>query len=178
VITRLLILWLLSESPQHGYRIKKILDEDSLRFWFPIEVGSIYSALATMLRGGLVEQESVEREGLRPERTRYRITKKGRDRLKELLRRAWREIPRMGDAFQFALSARSELDEKEVNALFLERAKALRQRLIQLDRAAPSAPASEMVERLRVITRAELDWVESKVDLDKLGVVAGGKGRS
>src|SRR6266576_2925156 len=114
-LTRLLILWLLSEGPLHGYRIKKILDEPSLRFWFPVEVGSIYAVIGSLVRGGFVEKEAVEREGLRPERTRYKVTRLGRTHFQDLLRQAWRDLPKLADPLNVGLAARSELTENEIN---------------------------------------------------------------
>ena len=97
MLTRLLVLWLLSEQSHHGYRIKKILDDEALRFWFPVEYASIYAVLRSLVRAGYVESVAVEREGQRPERTRYAITREGRRHLSELLERAWRELPAVGD---------------------------------------------------------------------------------
>jgi DNA-binding PadR family transcriptional regulator len=160
ILTRLLILWLLSEAPLHGYRIKKILDDESLRFWFPIEVGSIYAVLRSLVKGSFVTVVAVEREGQRPERTRYAITREGREHLTELLARAWRELPSPADPFQLALAARSELTEAEVERLLAERIDALRDRTAALEQLARSAPALAMVERQRALTRAELEWAE------------------
>jgi DNA-binding PadR family transcriptional regulator len=166
-MTKLVILWLLSEGPLHGYRIKRILDDGSLRFWFPIEVGSIYSVLRSLERAGYVETEVVEREGLRPERTRYRITKSGRQHFEALLRDAWRKPALPSDTIDLALAARSELGEEEADALLQERADVLRARLQELDRIAPSAPAAEMVDRARALTEAELKWVEDVIKKDR-----------
>jgi DNA-binding PadR family transcriptional regulator len=157
----MLILWLLAEQSLHGYRIKRILDEASLRYWFPVEIGSIYGALASLVRGGFIEPVAVEREGQRPERTRYRILKEGRKHLRELLHQSWSELPRLGDPIHMALAARSELDEAEVAHLLAEREGALEQRLLDLDQIASSAPAPEMATRARALTRAELEWVRS-----------------
>jgi DNA-binding PadR family transcriptional regulator len=162
VLTRLLVLWLLSEQPLHGYRIKKILDDDALRFWFPVEYASIYAVLRSLVRGGYVETVAVEREGQRPERTRYAITPEGRRHLVELLERAWRELPPAGDALALALAARSDLeDERRVQELLAERRDALSERLGRLDALARSAPAPEMVDRRRALTEAELEWTEN-----------------
>lgn len=156
-----LILWLLSEQPLHGYRIKRILDEASLRFWFQLEVGSIYAALASLCKQGLIVQEAVEREGKRPERTRYRITNDGRAALQDLVRDAWTDLPKLADPVNAAFAASSELDPAEIDGLMKLRQDALSARLEELDRLGPSAPAREMVERLRVLTQAEIDWIES-----------------
>lgn len=163
MLTRLLILWLLSESPLHGYRIKKILDDETLRFWFPVEYGSIYSVLRTLERQGHVRALAVEREGARPARTRYAITREGREHLRELLRTAWRELPSPAEPFQLALAARSELAEEEVEELLAERRAALDARLTHLDEVARSAPAGEMAERQRALTLAELGWIEQQM---------------
>jgi DNA-binding PadR family transcriptional regulator len=163
-LTRLLILWLLSEAPLHGYRIKKILDDEGLRFWFPIELGSIYAVLRSLVSGGYVTVVAVEREGQRPERTRYAVTREGREHLRELLARAWRELPSPADPFQLALAARSELSEAEVEELLLERVAALEERISQLDRLARSAPALAMVERQLAVTTAELDWARAHLE--------------
>jgi DNA-binding PadR family transcriptional regulator len=162
MLTRLLILWLLSEQSLHGYRIKKILDDESLGFWFPIEFGSIYAVLRSLVKGGYVETAAVEQEGRRPQRTRYAITPAGRRHFAELLERAWQELPSPADPFALALAARSDLaDERRVPELLGERASALRTRLEQLDELARSAPAAEMVERQRALTTAELTWAET-----------------
>ncbi|MGV3616142.1 MAG: PadR family transcriptional regulator [Fimbriimonas sp.] len=163
MITRLVILWLLSEQPLHGYRIKRILADASLRYWFPLETGSIYAVLRTLATAGHIETEVVEREGLRPERTQFRITKAGRVHFQDLLRKAWREPGRSSDTFHLALAARSELEETEVRDLLAQRAEALRARLEELERVAASAPAPEMVERTRLLTQAELTWIESLI---------------
>ncbi len=161
MLTRLLVLWLLSEQPLHGYRIKKILDDDGLRFWFPVEYASIYAVLRSLVRGGHVEAVAVEREGQRPERTRYAITAEGRRHLSELLERAWRELPAVGDPLGLALAARSDLeDESRVPELLATRREALRERLSTLDVQARSAPAAEMVTRQRALAEAELRWTD------------------
>lgn len=163
MLTRLLILWLLSEGSLHGYRIKKILDDETLRFWFPVEYGSIYAVLRTLERHGYVRALAVEREGQRPARTRYEITREGREHLRDLLRTAWRELPSPAEPFQLALAARSELPEEEVEQLLAERQEALRERLAHLDKLARSAPAPEMAARQRAFTLTELDWVEQQI---------------
>ncbi len=164
LITRLIILWLLSERPLHGYRIKRILADVALRHWFPIETGSIYSVLKTLAAAGLVETEIVEREGQRPERTQFRITQAGREHYRELLRRAWTEVGRSSESFHLALAARSDLDESEIPELLAIRVKSLRQRISELEMASNSAPALAMVEHSRALTLADLTWTESELE--------------
>lgn len=119
--------------------------------------------LRSLVKSGFVEAIAVEREGRRPERTRYAITREGRRHLSELLERAWRELPSPGDPFALALAARSDLqDERRVPELLGERIVALRERLARLEELARAAPAQEMVERQRALARAELAWAEGQ----------------
>jgi DNA-binding PadR family transcriptional regulator len=158
VVTRLLVLWLLAERPLHGYRIKRILEDDALAFWFPIEFASIYSVLRTLERHGYVTSLAVEQEGARPQRTKYAITAAGRRYLVELLEQSWRALPPPGAAVDAALAARPELAPEQLPALVRERADALRARLALLDRVGAGAPSGELLTRQRILVEAELRW--------------------
>lgn len=164
MLTRLLILWLLSEQSLHGYRIKRILDEETLAVWFPTRVGSIYAVLRTLVREGQVEAVAVEREGQRPERTRYAITAQGRRHFEELLRRAWASLPRFADPIDAAVASLPELEESEIDELLRERVESLRLRLAELERFERGAPAPEIVERRRALLEAELSWTETMLE--------------
>jgi DNA-binding PadR family transcriptional regulator len=158
VVTRILVLWLLAERPLHGYRIKRILEDDALAFWFPIEFASIYSVLRTLERHGYVSSVGVEQEGARPQRTKYAITPAGRGYLTGLLEKSWRGLPPPGTAVDAALVARPELAADQLPALVGERADALRERLGILDRVAAGSPSAELVTRQRLLIEAELQW--------------------
>jgi DNA-binding PadR family transcriptional regulator len=166
-LSRMVILWLLSEGPLHGYRIKRILEDEGLGFWFPIDYASIYTVLRTLAKGGLIKAAAVEREGQRPERTRFRITREGRRHLAELLEQAWREPRGLADPLQLALAARSELTEDSIQSLLMERVASLQTRLESLERMARSAPAVEMVDRQMALTQAELGWARTQVRSDR-----------
>ncbi|MCH7719785.1 MAG: PadR family transcriptional regulator [Planctomycetes bacterium] len=159
MLTRLLILWLLAEGPMHGYRIKKVLEDESLRFWFPVAFASIYSMLRTLVRQGHARIAAREREGRRPQRTLYRLTPSGRKHYAELLRAAWRTPPSPANPVNLALAAFGDLDDAEVRTLQRQRTDALEHRLERLDGLARSAPAGEIVERERAIAVAELKWL-------------------
>jgi len=74
-------LGMLTDGPASGYDMKKCF-ESSFGHFFPAGYGSIYPALATLARNGLVEFENVEQDG-RPDRKVYSITEKGRAALME-----------------------------------------------------------------------------------------------
>jgi DNA-binding PadR family transcriptional regulator len=157
VLTRILVLWLLSEGPLHGYRIRKVLRDDVMGFWFAVEDAAIYSLLRTLVREGRAREGDEERAGKRSRRL-YAITREGRAHLRDLLRRAVREPDLGGDVLDAALAARSELDEGEVPALLAARAAALRERLARLSALEAGAPDPSMVGRARGRLRAELRW--------------------
>jgi DNA-binding PadR family transcriptional regulator len=163
VRTRLLVLWLLAEGPLHGYRVRKVLADGGLRFWFPVEAASVYAVLRTLVRKGWARVAGTERAGARPARTVYAITPAGRAGYRALLRRALGSLRSPDDPVHVALAAEGDLEEAEVRALLRARAAALEERLralVLLQRAAPSAA---MVERERSLARAELRWVRREL---------------
>ena len=72
-------LGMLTDGPASGYDMKKCF-ESSFGHFFPAGYGSIYPALATLARNGMVELEEVPQEG-KPDRKVYSITAKGREEL-------------------------------------------------------------------------------------------------
>jgi len=72
-------LGMLTDGEASGYDMKKCF-ESSFGHFFPAGYGSIYPALATLARDGLVEFEQVPQDG-RPDRKVYHLTDKGREAL-------------------------------------------------------------------------------------------------
>ena len=76
-------LGMLTDGPASGYDMKKCF-ESSFGHFFPAGYGSIYPALATLARNGLVEFEEIPQDG-KPDRKVYSITVKGREALMKSL---------------------------------------------------------------------------------------------
>ncbi len=74
-------LGMLTDGEASGYDMKKCF-ESSFGHFFPAGYGSIYPALSTLARNGLVEFELVAQDG-KPDRKVYNITDKGREALIE-----------------------------------------------------------------------------------------------
>ena len=72
-------LGMLTDGPASGYDMKKCF-ESSFGHFFPAGYGSIYPALATLARNGMVEFEEVLQDG-KPDRKVYTITEPGRQEL-------------------------------------------------------------------------------------------------
>ena len=74
-------LGMLTDGEASGYDMKKCF-ESSFGHFFPAGYGSIYPALSTLARNGLVEFEQIPQDG-KPDRKVYNITEKGREALME-----------------------------------------------------------------------------------------------
>jgi DNA-binding PadR family transcriptional regulator len=160
MLVRLLVLWLLSEQPLHGYRIKRALDDEGVAFWFPVEFASVYSLLRTLVKQGHAEELGLEQEGARPERMLYRISRKGRAHYRDLLERAWSEPEPPGERVLVALAALPDLAPERLQAALQRRKAALTERLAQCAALADAAPEPAMVQRTLALTRADLKWLE------------------
>lgn len=95
----LILLGLLKESPKHGYEIKKKIRE-ILYLFAGIDLKSIYYPLRVFEKKGLVVRHT-DKQGRRPERFIYVLTKKGQDRFIELLNKSFLNFKRP----QFSLDA-------------------------------------------------------------------------
>jgi DNA-binding PadR family transcriptional regulator len=88
----LLFLGLLKESPKHGYdikiRIKKVLS-----LFAGVSLKSIYYPLQVFEKNGLVVKR-ISREGRRPQRFVYALTKRGEARFNELLSKSLLDFTR------------------------------------------------------------------------------------
>jgi len=161
MLTRLLILWLLSERSHHGYSIKKILADPTLSIWFPIDYASIYSMLRSLVKEGNARKVVTEKAGNRPKRTVFEITPQGRKRYADLLRDAWKNPVSPTDNIQIALGASGDLPEQEVVELSNQRLNALKIRLKKLNNSRTSAPDEAMVEREVARIKGEISWLKS-----------------
>jgi DNA-binding PadR family transcriptional regulator len=169
MVVRLLILWLLSEGPLHGYGLKRAITAGGMAFWFPVEDASIYSALRTLLKRGHIKVSSEEREGNRPERTSYAITREGRAEYARLLEGALASLDPPASALCASLCAEPDFKEGAFQRGLEARAQALRARLGELRAMKRAAPTPELVERERMLAQAELKWCEGLLAKEKGG---------
>ncbi|WP_206458306.1 PadR family transcriptional regulator [Anaerovorax sp. IOR16] len=74
---------LLRFGPQHGYQIKKLMEEQ-LEDFTQIKLPTVYYHLEKMELAGLITANR-DKQGARPEKTVYQISNTGADKFKELL---------------------------------------------------------------------------------------------
>ena len=82
--TELVILGLLKRQPAHGYELLRSVRTQHMSEYMHVAPSGLYKALARLEDQGCVTARA-EREGNRPERQTYSITRKGEARLEKLL---------------------------------------------------------------------------------------------
>lgn len=81
---QLAVLGFLAERAYHGYELTKTI-ERKMGVWTDIKFGSVYNALATLLRSRCVERQWEPASPGKPARAIYSITDRGRAKLVHLL---------------------------------------------------------------------------------------------
>jgi DNA-binding PadR family transcriptional regulator len=122
----LAVLSCLAERPMHPYEIANTLRERGKDASIKINYGSLYTVVESLLRRGLIEERETVREGRRPERTVYGITRAGRaehdDWLGEMISRPSAEFTQ----FEAALSLMGGLPSDDVVPMLEQRRTLLR----------------------------------------------------
>jgi DNA-binding PadR family transcriptional regulator len=126
ITTRILLLSLLSTRAMHGYELRQVMEARHMHRWANIQYGSIYRGLQQMTREGLLMEDGEEREGNRPPRTVFKITEKGKEELKNLLRQVWKEPALLADPVDLALSLVMHLPKEEIIDLLQQRLEVIR----------------------------------------------------
>src|SRR4051794_14323820 len=101
----LAVLALLWERPMHPYEMSLTLRERRKDESVKLNFGSLYSVVDSLVKHGLIEAASTERDGNRPTRTVYRLTDPGAteaiDWLTDLVRTPTKEFPQFEAALSF-----------------------------------------------------------------------------
>lgn len=159
-------LSLLVEEPMHPYEMYQLLiarHEDRL---VKVRPGTLYHAVGRLEEQGLVESVGTDREGNRPERTTYRISKTGRkaltQRLQDMLATAAYEYP----AFPLAVAEAHNLPAGVVIELLELRLAGLQEQLDLLLRG-EDVVINKKIDRKywidiqfqQTMLRSEIGWI-------------------
>jgi DNA-binding PadR family transcriptional regulator len=123
--TRLLVLGVVRETgPVHGYDLRRELLSWGAEEWANVTPGSVYNALKTLVREGMLEVVGTDRQGARPERTTYRLTDEGEEDLRRRLREnPWQSglpnHPLLAGLAFLPLFPRDELANQDLEGVFL-----------------------------------------------------------
>ena len=154
----LAVLALLWERPMHPYEMSMTLRERRKDESVKLNFGSLYSVVDSLVKHGLIEAASTERDGNRPTRTVYRLTDAGAteaiDWLTDLVRTPAKEFPQ----FEAALSFLPLLGPDDVVRLLRLRQATLERTLAGLRAGVDESPrwACRRSSRSRAPTRSPI----------------------
>jgi DNA-binding PadR family transcriptional regulator len=176
---RILVLGVIHGAGQaHGYQVRRELLTWRADAWASVAPGSIYQALRTLSKRGLLEPIGVESGGGGPERTVYRITPDGETEFFHLLRVTLTDPGSGTEALNAAFTFLHLLSRAELPSLLAYRASALQARLVEMEPADGWAPASKPPQIDAVValytaqTRAEIEWAQDLADRIRDGAYA------
>ena len=157
---------LMRYGPQHGYRIRQIMEEEIADF-ARIKLPTIYYHLEKLLEKGCVSAVE-ERDGNRPEKTVYRITEEGRKYFLILLHRLLSEEYCSELPYDGVLYFSEHTEEGEILAGLMRRKEDMERRLAELEahrkvsmRVVPpegKRGAELIFSHHQVHLQAELEW--------------------
>ncbi|MFF2552065.1 PadR family transcriptional regulator [Nocardia sp. NPDC058058] len=193
--TRLLVLAVVRLlGPVHGYDVRRELLSWHADDWANVKPGSVYGALNTLARDGLISVGEVGQEGARPERTTYRLTPEGEKQFGEMLRDALFDADQLKHPYfatvalfphapkQDVIAAlRSRILKFEAALVFLEREE---ERILAGSGKPEEAEPYHVADAIRLSadhTRADLEWSRrtlARIERGELDVWTDGKGGS
>jgi DNA-binding PadR family transcriptional regulator len=175
----LAVLVLLFERPMHPYEMAATLKQRGKEQSIKLRYGSLYTVIGQLQREAFIESIGTERDGGRPERTTYRLTKAGEAEMNSWLRSLVSEPAKEYPQFEAALSLLPALPPQDAQSLLRERLGRLDEReqhiRAEIDEAAAmSLPALFLVESQYALAllKAEKSYVKSlvhSIDSGELG---------
>ena len=170
--TRLLVLGVVKLfQPVHGYVVRRELISWRAQEWASVQPGSIYNALKTLTRDGLLEVASTDQVGGRPERTTYRLTTAGTEEFHTLLREEWWNVRTPVDPMMAAVSFLSALSRAEAISALEHRIAQIHGMVRQLefaidghDGAESPLHVREMMRLMNARVAAEIAWSEQFIE--------------
>ena len=167
----LAVLVLLYERPMHPYEMAATLRERRKEDSIKLRYGSLYTVIELLLRAGFIAEKKTTREGNRPERTVYEITKAGesemRGWMREIVSTPVKEYPQFeaGLSLLPALPPEQATDVLETRVAFLKKDVAQIKADLQQAKAMelPSLFSIETEYRLAVL-ETELTYVEKLIE--------------
>jgi DNA-binding PadR family transcriptional regulator len=162
----LAVLSLLCERPMHPYDLAATLRRRAKASSIKLSCGSLYAVTGRLEAAGFISAREKTRQGARPLRTIYALTKTGEAKLHEWLRELLRTPLKEYSQFEAGLSLMHVLPPAEVAKLLAERQKRLsgevRRLRDELEAAAENGFARPLViekEYQLAMLQAERDWL-------------------
>ncbi|MCS3778390.1 PadR family transcriptional regulator [Tsukamurella ocularis] len=163
-------LALLTERDMHPYEMFTTMTERREDLVVKLRAGSLYHAVNRLAEDGSVVEAGTDRDGNRPERTRYAITEAGRERLQDTVAGLIAEPGEEYPSFPLAVSEAHNLDRDRVRELFTARLARLDADVaaIRAGHARALEHAAEVhlldLDYLIAMRTAEADWLRRTVE--------------
>jgi DNA-binding PadR family transcriptional regulator len=159
----LAVLVLLYERPMHPYEMAATLRERRKEESIKLRYGSLYTVIELLLKAGFIAQNKTTREGNRPERTVYEITKAGeaemRGWMREILSIPSKEYPQ----FEAGLSLLPALPPEEVTDVLETRMEFLKMDIEQIKAGFQQAKAMELPALFSIESEYRLAGLECEL---------------
>jgi DNA-binding PadR family transcriptional regulator len=166
----LAVMVLLYERAMHPYEMAATLRERRKEDSIKLRYGSLYTVIELLVKSGFIVEKKTTREGNRPERTIYKITKTGetemRSWMREILSSPVKEFPQ----FEAGLSLLPALPPEEAAEVLETRVEFLKKDIEQINDGLQQAKAMDLpplfsieAEYRLVELEAELSFVEQLI---------------
>lgn len=160
-----LILGILLEGPQHGYKIEQIIEERGMRNWTDIAFSSIYYLLDKLEKKALAQSSPSKGK----EKKSYTITKAGLTILKEETQKTISHPSPNTSYLMIGLATSYLLSDSELKTAFMERRAILEKKQLELrDKQESGSHKNPIANRLFSLgdkqLRAELDWLKQEIN--------------
>jgi DNA-binding PadR family transcriptional regulator len=159
----LAVLVLLYERPMHPYEMAATLRERRKEDSIKLRYGSLYTVIELLLRAGFVSQKKTTREGNRPERTTYEITKAGESEMRSWMREIVSTPVKEYPQFEAGLSLLPALPPEEATDVLETRVEFLKKDVAQIKAALQQAKAMELPSLFSVESEYRLAVLETEL---------------
>ncbi len=116
----MLLLGIIYKKPLNGYEITKLLNYMNIKWWFNIADSTVYMTLKNLEKKGTIKGV-MEKVGNMPDRTIYSLTEKGKDELKESIKKSILQFNYDTNIFTIAAFFMDILEREEKKNLLQKR---------------------------------------------------------
>jgi DNA-binding PadR family transcriptional regulator len=147
----------------HGYVVRRELKSWSADSWANVQPGSIYHALRSLAKDGLLEPVGTAESGEGPARTTYRITAAGEHELRDLLSRALADAQAGTDEVSAGVAMLNLVPRRQAVALLKNRLAGLEGQLTPTRHGIASMPEMGKPAHVSELFRLWLVQLEGQV---------------
>lgn len=168
---QLALLGLIVEKERYGYELKQEIQRRNLTQYVPFTLSGFYNYLRSFQRKGWITLQLVEKNGKYPERNVYKVTEKGRERFRELMKRVGWDLSSFYDSLHVALAFSYLVSLSEFQQILITRKQMVDRRLQELEAFAKSPKAARLdlvrkaiVEHAIERFKADSTWLEQFIE--------------